>query len=181
MLIFNIYFIVLVFLYSLSSIAYAPAEGNITSYFGPYLYKTNFAGSPTGAKSPDLAGLGLVVNGDINDKGSLEIGLFQLNKIYFREEQGGFIAEQTALVHITMGYRRWLSQYFSTSLTFFSAYSLGSTKIIHSDFSAGAEVDTSARDITEYGFDLALQSELYSTSNYAIVLDARYSASVTNK
>ena len=167
--------------HSISSLAYAPQEGNITYYFGPYLYKTNFAGSNSGANSPNLLSLGLVVNGDVNEKGSLEIGIFQLNKIYFREDSGLFIGEQTALTHITMGYRRWLGEYFSTSLTFFSDYSMGSTKIVHSDFAVGSEINTSAKDTTEYGFDFAIQTELFRRPNYTVVLDTRYSWSVTNQ
>lgn len=168
-------------LYSISSSAYAPAEGNITSYFGPYLYQTNFKASETGALSPVRGGIGLVVNGDINYTRSLEIGIFQINKNYFREESGKFINEQTPLVHITMGHRWWLSDYFSTSLSFFSGYSMEEPQIIHSDFPIGSEIDTSARDTTEYGFDFAVQAELLNRINYAIVLDARYSLSVTNK
>ena len=122
-----------------------------------------------------------MVNGDINNKGSLEIGIFQMNKVYMREELGKFIGEQTALVHITMGYRRWFSEYVSGSLSLSSGYSMGSPKIVHSDFVPGSESNTSARDTTEYGFDLALQTELYSQPTYAVVFDARYSLSVTNK
>lgn len=167
--------------YSSRSIAYAPTEGNISSYFGPYLYKTNFSGTKSGVYSPELVGLGMIVNGDINDKGSLEIGIFQMNKVYIRDEFSKFIAEQAALTHITMGYRRWLDEYFSLSLSFYSAYSMGEPKIIYSDFPVGSEIDTSAQDTTEYGFDMAAQFELYNQPNYAIVLDARYSTSVTPK
>lgn len=171
----------IVFFYSRGSLAYTPKEGNLTSYFGPYVYKTNFAGSKSGVHSPDFAGVGLVVNGDISPSGSLEIGLFQINKVYIREDLGKYIAVQTALIHITMGYRRWFNEYISASLSFFSAYSLGSPKIIHSDFAPGSEIDTSAKDTTEYGFDIAVQAEIYSQLAYAIVLDARYAASVTSK
>lgn len=181
MFILRFFIVAALLLHSISSLAYAPTEGHVTSYFGPYLYKTNYTYSKPEIHSPELGGLGLVVNGDVNDKGSLEIGFFQINKIYVREDSGNFIAEQTALTHITMGYRRWFSEYFSTSLTFFSAYSMGSPKIIHSDFSVGSEIGTSARDTTEYGFDFAAQTELYSMQNYVVVLDARYSKSITNK
>ena len=170
-----------VLFYSISSLAYAPEEGNITSYFGPYIYKTNFRGSDTGATSPLMLGLGLVVDGDVNTKGSLEIALFLLNKTYYREEAGKFIAEQTALTHFTMGYRRWFTDTFSSSLSFSSGYSMGSPRIIHSDFPVGSEIDTSAKDTVEYGFDLSLQKELFKQPAYVVVIDARYSMSVTNK
>lgn len=182
---FRFTLIVLILFYSISSIAYAPTEGNITSYFGPYWYRTNFLNSSMGTNggpySPQLGGLGWIINGDISDRGSLEIGLFQMNKVYVREELGKYIAEQTALIHIAMGYRRWFNEYFSGSLTFFSAYSMGSPRVIYSDFASGAEIDTSARDITEYGFDFSLQADLLERPTYALVLDTRYSASVTAK
>lgn len=176
-----IFITAIVLFHSTCSLAYTPLEGNITSNFGPYLYKTNFTGSSTGAKSPELLGMGLVVNGDINSKGSLEIGMFGMNKAYFREDRSKFIAEQTNLVHIIMGYRRWINEYLSASLTFFSDYSMGDPQIIHNDFAPSTEVDTSARDTTEYGFDLAVQAELYHTPQFDVVADARYSLSVTAK
>ncbi len=167
--------------YSLNSLAYAPTEGNITSYFGPYLYKTNFRGSDSGAASPVLAGIGLVVNGDVNEKGSLEISLFLMEKNYFREETGKYIETQTTLAHFTMGYRRWFSEKFSGSLCFASGYSVGSPRLIHSDFPVGSEIDTSAKDTVEYGFELALQSEIMKRPTYTILVEARYLMSVTNK
>ena len=96
--------------------AYTPKEGNVTANLGPFIYKTNFKGSNLGATSPRLGGIGLLVNGDVNENGALEIGMFHMNKIFFREENGLFVAEETDLVHITMGYRRFLTSYLSTSL-----------------------------------------------------------------
>lgn len=162
--------------------AYRASEGDVSAYLGPFLYRTNYSGSATGAKGPDIqTGIGLVALGDINKKGSLEIGMIFLDKIYFREEQNKYIAEQTKLAHISMGYRRWLHEYLSASLSFYSAYSMGDPVILHSDFAPGREIDTSARDTTEYGFDLALQTDLWSNDEFAVVADARYSFSVTNK
>ena len=181
MLILKFSILTAILFYSISSLAYAPEEGNITSYFGPYLYKTNFKGSDTGATSPLMLGLGLVVNGDVNTKGSLEIALFLLKKTYYREEAGKFIAAQTDLTHFTMGYRRWFTDSFSSSLSFSSGYSMGASRIIHSDFPVGTEIDTSAKDTVEYGFDLSIQKELIKYPAYAVVIDARYSMSVTNK
>ena len=58
---------------------------------------------------------------------------------------------------------------------------MGSPRIIHSDFPVGSEIDTSAKDTVEYGFDLSLQKELFKQPAYVVVIDARYSMSVTNK
>lgn len=158
-----------------------PQEGNVTATLGSFFYKTNFQDSPTGASSPNRAGLSLIAVGDINTVGSLEIGLFDLHKIYFRDELGKYIAEEKEVMHITMGYRYWINPYFSTSLSFYSSYSLGETKLIHSDFAPGLEIDTSAQDTTEYGFDWAVQGDVWGNEKWAVVGEARYSLSVTSK
>jgi hypothetical protein len=171
----------LILSYSIHSWAYEPSEGNVSIFLGPYIYKTNFKSTSTGATSPNLGGAGLVVLGDVNDKGSLEIGLFYLNKIFFRELAGQYIAEQTGVTQVTMGYRRWWNNWFSSSLSFYSAYSIGAPEIVHNDFAPGTEIDTSARDTTEYGFDLSLQTNVYEQGKWALDLDTRYSYSVTPK
>lgn len=167
--------------YSISSQAYTPSEGNISTYIGPYLHKTDFSSSSTGAESPALGGVGWVVLGDASDTGSLEVGVFYLNKVYYRDYQGNELVEQTGLYHVTMGYRWWFSPYFSGSLSFFSDYSAGDIKVVHTNMADPALMNTSARDTTEYGFDFSLQTDLWNQGPWAAVLDARYSLSVTGK
>lgn len=164
-----------------ASFAYQPEEGNVTATMGPFVHKTDFDGSRSGAEAPYLGGIGLIANGDINKKGALEIAIFHMNKAFFRDQDGKHIAEQTELIHIAMGYRRWLTSYFSASLAFFSSYTMGQVKSVHNDFSSGQEIPTSARDNTEYGFDLSMQTDLWSNEKFAVVLDGRYSFSVTKK
>lgn len=178
---FKILSVFLALCYSIQVGAYTPAEGNISTYFGPYLYKSDFGSTAGGARSPALGGLGWVVLGDSSDRGSLEVGVFYLNKLYYRETSAGESVEQTALYHVTMGYRWWLSSYVSTSLSFFSDYSVGTPVLIHSTAADPAALTTSARDTTEYGFDLAFQGELWNHGPWALVLDTRYSFSVTAK
>lgn len=177
------FFLGLIFLLSFTStiFAYSPKEGNVTATLGSFFYKTQFEGSDTGAKSPYFGDLGLIVNGDINSKGSLEIAMFHMQKIFVREFAGNYISEKTELMHITMGYRRWLSSYFSASMALFSSYSIGDPQIIHNDFSSGNQIDTSARDITEYGLDFSLQAEVWQQEPFSAIIDTRYSFSVTNK
>ena len=179
----NLKYLFLIFLCTHSTIshAYIPKEGNVTANLGPYIYKTNFRGSPSGARSNVRGDIGLLVNGDINDKGALEIGMFHMNKLYFREDGGQYLAEETDLIHMTMGYRRYLSNLFSASLALYSAYSLNEPRIVHSDFLPGKEIDTSARDTTEYGLDIALQYEIWQQDRFSAVADLRYAYSVTNK
>lgn len=161
--------------------AYTPEEGNVSAILGLTTYKTNFEGSSSGATAPYLGGVSLVAVGDVNDHGSLELGMFYMDKLYFRDENAKYIAEKTQVMHITLGYRYWISSLFSTSLSFFSAYSMGDPETTHSDFIKGSEIDTSARDKTEYGFDFALQGEFWSKDRITLVWDARYSRSVTAK
>ena len=80
-----------------------------------------------------------------------------------------------------MGYRRWISNTIALGLAFYSAYSMGAPKINHSDFTTGNELDTSARDNVEYGFDFSIQKEIWTEKQYSLIGDLRYSLSVTNK
>lgn len=166
---------------SCKSWAYNPSEGNISLYGGPFLYKTNILHTTKAPTPPNQLGFGMVLLGDINNKSSLEIGLFILDKNYYRDIGNDYLGEQSQVVHITMGYRRWFSEMFSGSLTFYSAYSMGDIKTLHNDFLPGSGANTSASDVTEYGFDLALQTEIWEKENNAIALDLRYSKSVTSK
>lgn len=173
-------FVILLFLTS-KVFSYEPAEGNITATLGPYFSKTNFEGSKSGATPKIMNGFALIVLGDINQYSSLEIGTFVMPKLFFREEGGKYISEQTQIVQITMGYRYWINPYFSTSAAFYSSYSTGVVGIIHNDFPPNQEINTSARDITEYGFDFALQGDIWNTEKFAVSLEGRYSTSVTSK
>ncbi len=155
--------------------AYTPSEGNVSAYVGPYFYKTAINNSQNIPQTPNQAGLALVVLGDLNNKGSLELGFFLLDKIYYREQQLGYIAEQTKSVNITMGYRRWFNDTFSGSLTLFSAYSMGEVDVVHNDFPTSAGIDTSARTTTQYGFDFSFQTEVWKTEQMRFVVDTRYS------
>jgi hypothetical protein len=164
------------------SLAYVPKSGNVTATFGPQLSQTISNGSRTGADNPVQNGYGLIALGDVNDYGALEIGTFYMPKIFIRESGGKFLSEKTQTMHITLGYRYWLAPSFSASLAFYSAYSMGSYNTLHSDFPAGQTVvGTSAQDYTEYGFDLALQAEVWQSGRYGVIIDSRYSQSVTNK
>ncbi len=174
------FFITFIF-FAQHSFAYDPKEGNISAMLGPLVYQTAFHGGPDDRTSPLLGGLALIVMGDVSDHGNLEISMFHLNKIYYREFQGDFLAEETELIHISMGYRYWINPYFSTALAFSSGYAIGDPRVLSSRIVTGHEMDTSARDLTEYGFDFSVQGQLWSNGVMAILLDARYTLSVTNK
>lgn len=161
--------------------AYSPKEGNVLGTVGFILHRTNFETSHTGARAPWSGGLALVANGDLNDVGQLEVGLFHINKQYFRDLAYRYVGEVTETLHITMGYRYWFTPKFSTALAFSSAYSMGDVRELHNDFKPDLAIDTSARDNVEYGFDLSLQAELFNWSRYAVTFDGLYSLSITGK
>ena len=166
---------------SLQSFAYTPKEGNVSAIFGPSISVTNY--KPAGQQTPPpyLGGLTLMVQGDINDHGALEIAMTKMNKVFYREDNGDFLSEQTELMHIAMGYRKWFTPYFSGALDFFSSYTMGEINVIDRRVAVGNEFSTSASDNTEYGFDFSLQGELWSSGRYTLITDARYSFSLTKK
>lgn len=174
-------YIITLILLSVKTFAYSPALGNGFISVGPLLSKTSFAHTSSGAMSTFQPGLGIVGSGDISDYSALEIMMFYTNKFFFREHDSMVLSEKTELIQVSMGYRRYFLGYFSAALDFYSSYSIGDPQIIHSDFPPGTDMDTSARDTTEYGFDFSLQADLWREEKSAIIFDTRYSMSVTNK
>ena len=163
------------------SFAYTPKEGNVTATIGPFFSKTNFK-EDRANDNKWLQGFGIMAVGDVNDFGSLELAIFYMKKHYYRLLTPSLMGERAELMHVTMGYRRWLGSRFSLSGAVFSSYSIGESVQVYNDFAPGSPVaDTSARDITEYGVEFALQSELWAEKNWAVILDTRYSLSLTQK
>lgn len=128
-----------------------------------------------------LGGMELVAVGDISDHGALEIAMIYTPQIFVRDIGGKMLAEKIQTIHITMGYRWWLTPYLSSSLALYSAYPMGEKEVVHDDGGISQTADTSARDRTEYGFDGALQGELWTDEKFALILEARYSLSATPK
>lgn len=178
----NLFFVFFLIYPSNNIIAYEPTEGHITATFGPNFNKTNFSNDVSSKiKSSFLRGFGLIAVGDINQKGALEIGMFYMPHQYFREHETQQIVESVQELHISMGYRRFINSSLSTSLSFYSSYSMGDPQVIYTNFSNGPEINTSARDITEYGLDGAIQAELWNNNKFAVIFEGRYSLSVTHK
>lgn len=161
--------------------AYNPKEGNILAKLGYFAGKTRFGDSNSHIETPLQGGFALFAEGDMYDKGGIEIGIMNFHKIFIRQQANQFISETNELMLITMGYRHWFNTWLSASLMFYAEYSMGNPEIVHSDFTPANAIDTSARDTTEYGFDLSAQTLLYEKDRYAVVLDARYAINVTSK
>ena len=174
-----LFFIILIF--CVPGFGYTPEEGRVSATLGPYLNRTNFKGSPTMEEPGYLGGMELVAVGDISDHGSLEIAMIYTPQIFIRDIGGKMLAEKIQTIHITMGYRWWHTPYLSSSLALYSAYPMGDKEIVHDDGGISQIADTSARDRTEYGFDWAVQGELWTDDRFAVILEGRYSLSLTPK
>lgn len=173
-------FLFILFL-SIQAFAYEPKEGNVSAIVGPFVSQTYFKNTGADVSNPLFGNVGLLAQGDINTDGSLEIGLFHMQKTYFREKNTKILAEKTELVHITMGYRYWINPLFSTALAFSSSYPMNQPRVIHNEIPAGQETDTSARDTVDYGFDFSVQSEVWKNDTLSVIADVRYGQSVTEK
>lgn len=160
---------------------YTPQDGNINATVAYHWLTTNFAKAGSAPPSPYDGGLGLIVNGDIGTRGALEISIFQINKRFFRESRGLYRGEKIETVHISMGYRWWLTERLSTSLAFYSAYGIGDVHMFRNDFNDSERFKTSAHDLTEYGFDATVQVELWQQGQYGVVASGLYSYSATRK
>lgn len=172
--------IFLILLFSLSAMAYVPEEGNVSAILGGFSSQTIYPNPPPYVGNPKLGGLALIVQGDISNKGNLEISMLHMNKVFYREQGSSLLAEQSEFMHISMGYRYWMTHYFSAALAFYSAYSMGEPQIVTNSLQSTG-LTTSAHDTTEYGFDASLMGEVWSKDRFAVVLDGRYSYSVTAK
>ncbi|MBC7457926.1 MAG: hypothetical protein H7235_06585, partial [Bdellovibrionaceae bacterium] len=93
---------ILAFIFNNSAYAYSAADGNITITAGSFIYRTIFPDTINGVTSGYHGDFGLILNGDLDDKGSLEIAMFHMNKIYSREEDAKTQVEQTQVMHISM-------------------------------------------------------------------------------
>src|ERR1043165_7776681 len=84
------------------SFGHTPEEGSIYATLGPFLYKTAYEGKIPGVHSPFLGGFGLLVEGDVDKNGGLELGAIYQHKMYFRSQEGMVLAEKTKVLNVTM-------------------------------------------------------------------------------
>ena len=171
----------LLFVMNIPAWAHVPEEGKVTAVVAPYFYKTYFEETSTPVKSPLSSGLAIVAEGDIDKHGGLEIGIFFISKLYLRKTEAEELAERIKQVYITMGYRHWFNEKWSVAAAFFSTYVMGKRKIEFSTFQPPQNINTSASDTTEYGFDFSIQYEIWRKGDLSALIDTRYSYSITDK
>ncbi len=154
------------------ALSHAPAEGDVHGTAGPYVYKT-VTGYDGDKQAPYLGG-GLIVEGDVDYNGGVEIAIFYLDKLYVRRGDEGTQAEHIKRMHITTGYRHWLNSWVSGALSVFSAYSMGDAKVLEGDSPPDDDRATTARRVTEYGLDWSIMSEFWRGDDVAAVVDVRF-------
>ncbi|NJL26137.1 MAG: hypothetical protein HC902_13880 [Calothrix sp. SM1_5_4] len=158
--------------------AHTPADGDIRVSVGQAVSKTHEWHHHF--DSPLTGGFAFLAEADLDRHGGLEIAAFFVPQIFSVEQGGRVITQSAKRVHITTGYRFWFDPRYSISLGFFSSYAMGDPQDVQNEF-ASSPPNTSARDMTDYGFDLSMQVEPYQNGRYSLILDGRYSYSVTPK
>ncbi len=172
-------FVFLFFLFSAPALAHVPADGDIRAAAGPFGFATHEWNSSF--HSPFMGGGGLLVEGDLNKHGGLEVGIFYMNKVFSITKDGQTHTERSKKLYVSMGYRHWWNKKNSWAAGFFSSYSMGDAEIIYSDYPLGGSPHTSASDITDYGFEVSYQHEPWAHGRWAAIVDLRYSYSMTPK
>jgi hypothetical protein len=157
--------------------AHQPESGKINVALGPLALVSHGIHHPVDT-SP-LFGFALIVSGDVDENGGIEIALMPMNKMYSIEREGQRTVESSKRAQITAGYRHWLFPWLSGGLGFFSSYVMGDAAVIGQTI--GDHIDTSARDAVEYGFEASVQFEAFRREQYSAILDTRYAYSVTPK
>ncbi len=171
----RIYIFIMITLLSETGWAHESQRGKAMATAGPYTYQTK---TDIDDHSPVLGGFTLLAEGGVDKNGGVELGMTYLHKIYYRKSEGHIIAEKLKRMHMTVGYRHWFNSIFSMGLAYYSSYAMGDPSIIHNDF-IGPPIYTSAHKVTETGFDISLQAEVYRTNRFTIVTDLRYSYSLS--
>lgn len=163
----------LLFLVSPKSLAYIPQRGNVNLILSRYTFKSQITNDTlSGDLSPN--GFGLTAIGDVNPHGSLEISSIFYHKSFYRLHERMTALEESDVVHVTMGYRHYWSHWFSSSLSFFTAYPLGTVDVISRE-NATTDFQTSATKNSQSGMDLALQGELWASGRWGLQAEIRYS------
>lgn len=170
--------IVLILLFESVAFAHGPRAGDIWASIGPYSYQTQTL-RHLDSNAPRW-GVGLIVQGDIDTNGGVEIGMLYVDKLYVLTQQQNVLAERIKRMYVTTGYRHWISPSFSGALAVFSSYAMGDVKTVWTSETA-QELKTTAHKLAEYGMDLSFQWEVFSTDHMAIVVDCRYSKSLSAK
>ncbi len=176
-------FCLFIFIFSFNPGAqgHVPVEGKIFGTLGPYFHKVAPSYVQDSASGPLSSDFALIGEGDFNNKGGVEVGIFYGTKTYQRAYGGNtHLSERVHKLSVPVGYRQWLTPKFSLALEFDASYTMGIPQTIFNNAPAGIE-PTSARSLTEYGVDVSGQWEAYTVNRFALLIDTRYFYSLTAK
>jgi hypothetical protein len=104
-----------------------------------------------------------------------------MRQFYSIQQDGLVLNTVSKRMYVILGYRHWWTSYLSSAGGFYSSYAMGDPRVVSSEFPADQHPSTSASDPTDYGFDFSFQLEPIRWEHWSLVLDARYSRSVTHK
>lgn len=159
--------------------AYKPEPGKVTAAVGPFMYMSDTLSNNGDVYESPKWGLALISEAVVAKNSAIEIGLFYLNKPYYRSDGSQFILQKIQRMYITTGYRWWWSKKLSSGINLFSAFSMGDVETTRSSPGIDETFRTSAEEITNYGLDISMRFEHEFNARDGIFIDLRYSYSLT--
>lgn len=164
-----------------SSLCKAEQNPGMRLSAGPYFYKTMYESSYQDVMDSFHTGFAIVGEAASAESGSIEASIILMKKNYYRESSTGYVIESLPRVYLSLGYRYWFFSRLSMALSLGSNYSLGSYKR-EKTFGTGVDdLETSARDTTDYLLDVSLQVVLWKSKKDNVVLDTRYAKNFTTR
>ena len=173
-------FLLSTLLFSLKAWPHQPNPGRGMMSIGPLISRS--VDSPTPIASPTFWGLGLIGEMDLSSNGGLEVALmYNENQYAVISGTSEYLVERAHRLSIPLGYRHWFSKSFSLAISFYSAYRIGAWSQLYRSPALSANINTSARDVTEFGFDFSLQADIWHSKDYTVFLDSRFLSPSTDK
>lgn len=173
-------FLLFTLIFSHTAWSHQPNPGRGMMSVGPLASRS--VDSPTPISSPTFWGLGIIGEMDLSTNGGLEVALmYNENQYAVLSNNTEYLVERAHRLSIPLGYRHWFTKNFSLAISFYSAYRIGAWSQLYKSSALPSNINTSARDITEFGFDFSLQADLWQSKDYIVFLDSRFLSPSTDK
>lgn len=164
-----------------TSLAFSHEPGTGEGRMTIGVMSNRFIDSPAPIQTPTTFGAGITGEIDVGGRGGLEVGMFYYDGQYAVNRADLWLVERSTHIYIPIGYRYWLSNKLSFATSFYASFRIGKWTEIYRDPGITSDAVTSAQDITEYGFDFSISTDLYMGDKYTLVLDSRYLLPTTDK
>lgn len=132
-----------------------------------------------GEDSSLRAGLGVLVEANIQGSFGIETGVLFLNRQYKVTGQSARLIEESKRLHVPILARAWVNDYFSMGLGPFLAIRTGDDKTVVSNNSVG--LSTSAEEVFEFGLDAAATFNFAVADKTGLFFEGRYSMVLSDK